>query len=334
MTRRISSSTIWELLALLADGKFHSGEILAHELGISRASVFNLLTKAAETGVDLNRVRGRGYRLGRPWQRLDAGRVSALLGEQAQQFDIEILDQAASSNSLLMQRCRDSNETNGMRSGTVLAVELQTAGRGRFGRVWQSGLGNSLTFSVLWKFESGLNSLSGLSLAVGVSLMRTLTRQGADDVYLKWPNDLVTNRGKLGGVLVEAQGDVLGPCNVVIGIGINCSVPARLRAMVDQPICGLDEVSVEVPDRNHLLAVLLGDLADVLREFQRGGFAVLRGEWQRYHMHENRRVSLRLPSGKVESGVARGTNETGELCLEGTQGIRWFNAGEIGTTLI
>jgi BirA family biotin operon repressor/biotin-[acetyl-CoA-carboxylase] ligase len=334
MTRRISPSTTWELLGLLADGKFHSGEILARELGISRASVFNLLTKAAETGVDLSRVRGRGYRLGRPWQRLEAGSVSDLLGDYAKQFDIEILEQAASSNSLLMQRCRNSGENNGVRSGTVLAVELQTAGRGRLGRVWQSGLGNSLTFSVLWKFERGLNSLSGLSLAIGVSLIRTLNKQGVDDVYLKWPNDLVTDRGKLGGVLVEAQGEVLGPCNVVIGIGINCSVPARIRAKVDQLICGLDEVVVDLPDRNLLLAVLLKDLADVLNEFEQGGFAVLREEWERYHMHQNMRVSLNLPSGEIESGVARGINETGELCLESVRGSRWFNAGEIGTALI
>ncbi len=330
MTKRIPNDTTWKLLALMADGKFHSGEILARQLGMSRASVFNLLTIAADHGVDLHRVRGRGYRLACPWQPLDAREVAACLGDYAGQFDIEIVEQAPSSNSSLMQRCKAGAEIDNLQSGKVLAVELQTGGRGRLGRTWYSGLGNSLTFSVLWKFPCGLNSLSGLSLAVGVSQVRALKRLRAQDVYLKWPNDLLTKRGKLGGILVEAQGDVLGPSTVVIGVGINCSVPAGLHARIDQAACGLDEVCAELPNRNLLLAELLIDLADALHDFERGGLALLRDEWERYHLHQNCDVNLNLPNGEIASGIARGINDMGELCLENRHGIRCFNSGEIG----
>lgn len=329
MTKRISADTLWKLLALMTDGKFHSGEILARQLEISRASVFNLMSRAAENGVDLHRVRGRGYRLARPWQQLDAREIAVCLGEHAGRFDIEILEQATSSNALLMQRCRADGDR--LQTGKVLVVELQTDGRGRLGRTWHSGLGNSLTFSVLWKFACGLNSLSGLSLAVGVSQVRALKRLGAQDVYLKWPNDILTERGKLGGVLIEAQGDVLGPCSVVIGVGVNCSVPPYLHARIDQPACGLDEVCSDVPSRNQLMAALLTDLVDTMHDFERGGLALLRDEWERYHIHQNGQVSLNLPSGEVASGMARGINDMGELCVEDKRGMRYFNSGEIVT---
>lgn len=329
MTSRISADTTWKLLSLIADGKFHSGESLARQLEISRASVFNLLSRVAENGIDLHRVRGRGYRLVRPWQKLDVSEMSVCLGDYAGRFDIEILAQAPSSNALLMQRCRVVSDRS--QTGKVLAVELQTDGRGRLGRTWHSGLGNSLTFSVLWKFACGLNSLSGLSLAVGVSQVRALKRLGAQDVYLKWPNDILTTRGKLGGVLVEAQGDVLGPCAVVIGVGVNCSVPPYLHARIDQPACGLDEVCSGVLNRNRLMAALLKDLADAMHDFKRGGLALLREEWERYHIYQNRQISLNLPSGEIASGTARGINDKGELCVEDKRGIRYFNSGEIVT---
>jgi BirA family biotin operon repressor/biotin-[acetyl-CoA-carboxylase] ligase len=215
-------------------------------------------------------------------------------------------------------------------SGSVLAVELQQAGRGRRGRTWRSGLGNALTFSVLWRFDRGLNALSGLSLAVGVAMIRALDNLGVQGAQLKWPNDILTGQGKLGGVLVEAQGDMLGPSAVVIGIGLNCTLPDSLALQIDQPASALDEVCAVRPERNRLLAALLCELARVLHQFAQDGFASLRDEWQRYHLHQDCPVRLQLPDGSVVAGVARGVNEIGELCLETAQGMQRFNSGEVG----
>ncbi len=104
MTKDIVQTRTWQLLNILADGEFHSGEVLAGRLGVSRASVFNALADVAEYGVALQRIRGRGYRLAHPWQRLEREEVLRWLGENAGQFDIGILPQAASSNTLLLQR--------------------------------------------------------------------------------------------------------------------------------------------------------------------------------------------------------------------------------------
>ncbi len=330
MTACIARTRTWQLLDLLADGEFHSGEVLAKRLGVSRASVFNALDGVAGMGVLLQRVRGRGYRLARPWQRLQRSEVARWLGEDAGQFDIEILPEAPSSNTLLLRRAATEVANGGAASGSVLAVELQTAGRGRMGRTWHSGLGTALTFSLLWRFDCGLNALSGLSLAAGIAQMRVLKNLDAQGVQLKWPNDVVTAQGKLAGVLVEAQGDMFGPSAVVIGIGLNYTLPVSLVRQIGQPVCALDEICTAVPTRNRLLALLLLELARVLRQFASGGFAPFREEWQQYHAYQNRSVSLKMPDGKTISGIARGVSDSGELSLETATGMRNFNSGEIG----
>lgn len=330
MTAETANGRTWQLLNLLADGEFHSGEVVARQLGVSRASVFNALAGVGDYGVVLHRIRGRGYRLARPWQRLERDQILRWLGKDAGKFCIEILPLAASSNSLLLQRAGLNVADGGTPSGSVLAVELQTAGRGRMGRSWHSGLGAALTFSLLWRFDCGLNALSGLGLAVGVAQLRALNKLGAQGVQLKWPNDILTSHGKLGGVLIEAQGDMLGPSAVVIGIGLNCTLPDELQLQIDQPASALDEVCAVMPERNQLLAVLLQELAIVLQQFAQGGFAPLRDEWERYHIHQDRPINLQMPDGATVGGIARGVSDNGELCLETAQGMRRFNSGEVG----
>ncbi|MFA6921640.1 MAG: biotin--[acetyl-CoA-carboxylase] ligase [Gallionella sp.] len=312
----------WQLLRQLSDGAFHSGDELGLQLGVSRATVFAALENVADFGVQLQRIRGRGYRLAQPWHGLDS---ASIVRNAAARFQIEILQQAASSNTELLKRA-----TQGAASGSVLAVELQTAGRGRIGRTWHSGLGNALTFSLLWRFECGLNALSGLSLVVGLAICRALNRFGAVGVGLKWPNDLLTARGKLGGVLIEAQGDMYGPSAVVIGIGINCTLPLKVAQAITQRATALDQVCAMPPDRNQLLGAILQELAQVLDEFSHSGFATQRAEWERYHAYQNLPVQLQMPDGTTISGIARGVSDNGELLLETPQGIRQYNSGEVG----
>lgn len=325
------NSRTWQLLHLLADGRFHSGEEMGARLGVSRATVFNEFASLAELGVTLQRIRGRGYRLSRRWQMLDVALIEALLGEAAGRLQVEVMQQAASSNTELLRRA-----ALGAPSGTVLAVELQTAGRGRIGRVWHSGLGNALTFSLLWRFDCGLNALSGLSLAVGLAIRRALQHFGAAGVGLKWPNDILAERdnsmvrGKLGGVLIEAQGDMYGPSAVVIGIGLNCSLPVALERVITQPAAALDQLCDAPPTRNQLLSAVLQELAGVLDEFARTGFATLRAEWEHYHAQQDLPIQLQIPEGAVVKGIARGVSDNGELRLETAQGMRQFNSGEVG----
>ena len=317
------------LLRLLVDGEFHSGEVLARRLGVSRTSVSNALRGMEDFGLSLYSVRGRGYCLSNPPQWLDAVRIKRHLGKQAQHFKIEILDSTPSSNTLLLQRAAQDAP-----SGTVLAVEWQSSGRGRLGRAWHSGLGNALTFSLLWRFELGLSALSGLSLAAGVALIRALRAFGIDSARLKWPNDVLGSEGKLAGILLEAQGDMLGPSAVVIGIGLNMSMPQNLLPQIEQSATSLQDMvaaapNSNVPERNALLSRVLLELQGVLHEFAQHGFAALRTEWERYHVWQNQIVRLTLSDGSSAVGIARGVTNNGELVLETAHGRKIFNNGEI-----
>lgn len=335
-SHNIPSSLTFTLLRLLVDGKFHSGQILAQRLGISRASVNNALSEVGKLGLVLYSVRGKGYCLPNPPQWLRADIVRHSLRQQAGEkiassMQIEIFDNLPSTNTLLLQRA-----TQGAPSGSVIAAEWQDSGRGRFGRKWYSGLGNALTFSLLWRFECGLSGLSGLSLTIGVALIRALHKCGAYGAQLKWPNDILSksNDGlsktaKLGGVLLEAQGDMLGPSAVVIGIGLNISAPKIFLKQIEQPVIGLVDLIEHVPERNFLLTVLLAELAGVLQQFATQGFVAFHKEWEKYHALQGQKITLSAPDGSQLMGIARGVTDNGGLILETVQGMQIVNAGEI-----
>jgi BirA family transcriptional regulator, biotin operon repressor / biotin---[acetyl-CoA-carboxylase] ligase len=314
----------FQALRLLADGEFRSGEAMARTLRVSRASVWNALSGLDEVGIDLHRVRGRGYRLAQPFNLLDAQSVLAALAGAARFFKIEVRDRAESTNTLLLEHA-----AQGAATGSVIAAEWQTHGRGRRGSVWHAAPGATLTFSVLWRFQQGAGFLAGLSLAVGVAVARALAALGVHDAGLKWPNDVLWRGRKLAGILIEMQGDMLGPSAAVIGIGLNCRLPAVLRGRIDQPAVDLETACSAASDRNHAFALLLIELARVLDAFAQDGFAPLRDEWQRRHVYQRQPVELALPDGAVVSGTAEGVAEDGALLLATQSGQRRFHSGDV-----
>ena len=182
-------------------------------------------------GLEIYRVRGRGYRLPQPLSLLDRAAVERYLGRHAARFTLEIVDSAGSTNTLLMERAQA-----GAPSATVIAAEWQTGGRGRRGRAWHAGIGEALTFSLLWRFTQGASFLAGLSLAVGVALARAIEKLGVADAGLKWPNDVLWRGQKLAGILIELQGDALGPSLAVMGIGVNVRLSDAVRSRIDQEV--------------------------------------------------------------------------------------------------
>lgn len=311
------------ILKLLADGKFHSGEAIARHFNVSRTSVWNALQHAEELGVEVFSVQGRGYKLPQPVTLLNEKSISDILGEKAKLVQIEVHDHLASTNSYLMQNIHTA------RHGTCVAANLQTSGRGRRGRTWHAGLGASLTFSLLWRFQCGASALSGLSLAVGVAIIRSLHEFGIISSQLKWPNDILINREKLAGILIELQGDMEGPSTAVIGMGINLNLPNQLKQQIDQPVTDLASVLNDAINPNHLLAILLKHLTDVLAAFEQGGFAALRDEWTLHHAYHEQDVRILMPDGREVDGVVQGITEDGSLLVITANGLQRFISGEI-----
>ena len=314
----------FQTLRILADGEFRSGEAMARVLGVSRGSVWNALHALDASGLEIFKVRGRGYRLAEPLAMLERGAIEAALGAHAGMFALEVIDRVASTNTLLMQRA-----AAGAPGGAVVAAEWQTQGRGRRGRPWHALPGATLTFSLLWRFDQGAAFLAGLSLAVGVAVQRVLAACGVRDAGLKWPNDVLWHGRKLAGILIEMHGDMLGPSAAVIGIGLNCRMPPSLRERMDQPVADVVAAGSAVSDRNRLLALLLIELDRVLTCFAREGLAPLREEWQRWHVYQGKPVKLTLPDGGAVNGMAQGVADNGALLLATRSGQLHVHSGEL-----
>ena len=316
------------ILKQLADGKFHSGEALAKRFNVTRATIWNALQHAENLGVEVFSVRGRGYKLPQAIDFLDENEVLKAVGEQRAWFKLQILDEVPSTNTYLMQQAG-----KGAAHVTCVAAHVQSKGRGRRGRAWVSALGSSLTFSLLWRFNCGAAALSGLSLAVGVALIRALASLGVNNAQLKWPNDVLVENKKLAGILIDLHGDMDGPSAAVIGVGVNLHLPESVLKNIDQPATDLATANIHAAaspiDQNKLLGVLLKNLAEVLSDFEQRGFLGVRDEWLRYHAYQNKAVRMTLHDGRNVEGTVSGVADDGILLVETALGLQRFSAGEI-----
>jgi BirA family biotin operon repressor/biotin-[acetyl-CoA-carboxylase] ligase len=313
------------LLRLLADGRIHGGPALARELGVSRAAVWKQIEHLRREQVPVEAVAGRGYRLPIPVELLDAPAIRSALDRQglAPDLAVEVALSCASTNRALLQQAGEVAQP------TALLAEAQHGGRGRWGRVWQSPFGGGLYLSLLWRLPAIPTGLGGLSLACGMAVAEALRGLGAQGLGLKWPNDLVCEAGKLGGILVELAGEPSGPCQVVIGLGLNVRLSSALRANVGQPAADLYAFLGEAAlRRNELAALCIAALVRACEQFAMGGFASFQARWPEFDVFARRRVILHLPAGSVEGEVC-GVDERGALCLLTDQGVMSYFSGDV-----
>lgn len=314
-------SLYFDVLKQLADGEFHSGTALGERLSVSRTAIWKALQCCESLGLELQSVRGRGYRLVRPLELLDETRIRQELINAGSSADAAIVIHAEldSTNRWLLAQ-QDVH-------ARVCLTERQTEGRGRRGRHWVSPFAANVYLSMGWRFYAGPAALGGLSLAVGVAVIRALSSLGVDGLGLKWPNDVLANGAKLGGILLELRGETDGPSEVIIGIGINVAMPAAPATAIDQAWTDLTSLKGPV-SRNQLVAVLLVELQRCLHAFAREGFAAVHAEWQALDVFRGREVVLDAHREQVR-GVVRGVDNNGALLLECADGLRRFNAGEV-----
>ncbi|MFT3897139.1 MAG: biotin--[acetyl-CoA-carboxylase] ligase [Thermomonas sp.] len=313
-----------DLLAVLAAGPT-SGEALATRLGISRSAVHKHIEALREAGIGIDAQAGRGYALQQPCELLDADAIRASLSPAARallaSLDVEwIVD---SSNSVLLRRA-------GIVDGAeALLVEGQSGGRGRRGREWRSPLASNLYLSLARRYAGGLARLGGLSLAAGVAVAEALQSLGVA-VQLKWPNDLVVDGRKLGGLLVEGGGEHAGPARAVVGLGLNVRMPRDVARGIDQPWTDLATIAPSAAaSRNVLAATVLSALLPALEQFDREGLAPFRRRYAAFDALRDREIAV-LGAGDPLQGVALGLAEDGGLRILTSSGdARTVHAGEV-----
>ncbi|HEY7776219.1 MAG TPA: bifunctional biotin--[acetyl-CoA-carboxylase] ligase/biotin operon repressor BirA [Kineobactrum sp.] len=314
------------LVPMLADGEFHSGQALADALGVSRTAVWKQLKRLEELGLQVESAKGLGYRVPGGVELLDEIAVRAGLNTPALGLlqELQLLETIDSTNAEALRRI-----AGGAGAGLVCCAELQTAGRGRRGRTWVSPYARNMYLSLVWEYHEGAAALEGLSLAVGVAVVRALARLGLPALQLKWPNDLLFNGAKVGGVLLEMAGDATGRCQVVLGVGINVAMPAAAATTIDQAWTDLTSIAGSaLVSRNTLLASLLNELLPLAAGFSATGFAPWQAPWMALDAHADTAVILQSGDQR-QAGIARGVNGRGALQLETSVGVTSIYGGEI-----
>lgn len=316
------------VFAELADGRFHSGEDLAQKLAVSRSAVWKAANSLRDLGATLHAVRNRGYRLATAGEPLDAVRIRQLLSKSVRERirSLDIVWSVDSTNTVLMER---PNPPVGC--GEVMLAEYQTSGRGRRGRAWLAPPGGAICLSLSWTFREVPRDLGALGLVIGVCALRALTALDVENVRLKWPNDLLIQDHKLGGVLIELRAESGGPACVIIGIGLNVSLGAGLLAKIAETgVAPTDLVSsgLEEPSRNTVAAGLIGTIVPGLVEFEREGIKSFIDEWRDADALRGRPVSVQAAHTQAR-GIARGIDLNGALLVETPQGLQRFISGDV-----
>jgi BirA family biotin operon repressor/biotin-[acetyl-CoA-carboxylase] ligase len=318
------------LLELLSSGAFWSGEQLAKRLKISRAGVWKLVRSLRAIGIDVESVPRQGYRLPHAVDLLDKRAISSALSERGRDA-LERLDVLLTVDSTNRHVAEHAELSAGRTH--VCVAEVQSAGRGRRGRSWVAPFGSGICMSLGWRFEEAPPTFSALSLAVGVAVVKALRSLGIDGVGLKWPNDLVWQQRKLGGILIEMRGESAGPAQVVIGIGINMRMPAsvRLRLAEQQAalVADVHEIARDkTPTRNALIAALIDELVRTLEVFAKRGFEPFAEEWRKLDSLADANVKV-LSGTETHFGMARGVDDDGSLLVEVDGELRRFVSAEV-----
>ena len=317
-----------KMLAILGDSRFYSDESLAQRLGVSLKEIATQYQRLESLGLSLEFEKGRGYRLPGNVELLSTEIIRHHLESaddpRVSLCDLQIFRTIDSTNRYAREQAGGADLT-----GSVILSESQSAGRGRLGKVWESPFAANIYMSVIWRFETGAKALQGLSLAVGVAVRRSLVDLGVVGIQLKWPNDIYCDGKKLGGILLEMIGDPSGECTVIIGLGLNVSMPHIAAQEINQPWTDLQTVAPFAVSRNVLVASLIKSLFKVLGDFPECGFAGYRDEWQSADLLKGSQGTVSNPSGSI-SGTILGVDSVGALRMQLASGEEQrFIGGEL-----
>jgi BirA family biotin operon repressor/biotin-[acetyl-CoA-carboxylase] ligase len=245
--------------------------------------------------------------------RLDAAAI-ALPG-----VEVRVVERCISTNDLAFQR----NPEVPAEVPVLVAAEEQTAGRGRRGRRWHSAPGAGVTFSLGRRVRRPVRELAALSLVAGVAAAHALHALGVRAARLKWPNDLVVDGAKLGGILVETRNGG----HAAIGVGINCRRDETLENRVRRQVAFLSEYCTV--SRNVVIQRIGAALLGALDTFEKHGLEPLRAEWEAMDAHAGQKLRVRLADGRMLSGIASGLAPDGSLQLHTKRGMRAVASGRV-----
>jgi BirA family biotin operon repressor/biotin-[acetyl-CoA-carboxylase] ligase len=313
-----------ELLA--REPGFVSGTALAAKLGMSRVSVWQHLEKLRGQGFGFEAVKSRGYRLTARPTELNALLIEAHLKSRQREFPLTVLDSVDSTNDEAARQLAD-----GRPAPFVILARQQTRGRGRLGRVWHSEPNGNLYASFAFRPRLAPQRMPTFTLWMGVNLCELITNFCGARPGLKWPNDLLFDGRKAGGMLTEARIDADQMRDLVFGLGLNVNSPASAwSGDLARRATSLSAQTGAPLDLNRFAAALIGRVFLAYNRFIDGDHtAHFADAWNHHDVLRARPVAV-LQGTKRIAGTAAGIDDAGSLLVRDSHGrTHRFTAGEV-----
>lgn len=311
------------ILQCLSDGKYHSGNELGEILETSRTTIRKYINELISYGIDIYTVRGKGYSLPYSVELLSEDYINQGTGGAS----TKLFDMIDSTNSYML------TYLDTFHKGSCILAETQSKGVGRGGTSWISPFGSQILLSMYWEFN---RSITGLSLAVGLSTVKVLEQMGIKGLGLKWPNDIYVNHKKLAGILIESKSTPNNGFKVVVGTGINVVTSNSLSNHKDISAITLDQVFDGKISRNELAVNLINEYRKLFSFFEKYGFSLLRSEWNSHDLFYGSEIKLidKLTGKTIANGTERGVNDIGSIIIENQKGMQeTFLIGDLSLRL-
>ena len=316
-----------DVLSLLDHKSYCSGQELANQLNVTRATIHNCISRIEALGIKIERIHGLGYRLEQPLDLLSKDQIVDKLSEdiQSKAETIECLQEVNSTNHY-------AGELDLPKAGnfSVVLAEMQTAGKGRRGREWVSPYAANIYLSLVWSLQKPLHIAGMLSPYLAMRLAQMLKQAGVSTVGVKWPNDIYCDDKKLAGILIECKGEINGLCKIIVGVGVNVSMTRYENISIEQSWTDIDTQAPNLNQtRNALASMLITTIVQGIETFEQNKINNFAQEWSQWDVMKDKNIIVQSESS-VQSGIARGISEDGNLLLETPAGeIEKIIMGEV-----
>lgn len=316
------------LLCVIGDGKKYSVAYILNKLDISKETLNNLIKNLQTFGLSISYVEHNFFQLDKPIELLTEEKIRLELPKSHNIYihDIDILFNTSSTNTYLLKQTSHTH-------GKVIFAEYQSRGKGCFGREWLSPIAGGIYLTIGWDLKNITGNYGILSLYASVAVARALKKLGLNTVQLKWPNDILINNRKLGGILLESHKKKCGTISLVIGVGINYDLPIRITDNIEQKVTDISKNTKSSLSRNKIAAYLLYNIYDVFGSIKKTTKnSILLDEWRKYNFHKNKKVILSLPNKKI-SGSIIDISDDGALIISTGDKVKHYSFGEISINI-
>jgi BirA family biotin operon repressor/biotin-[acetyl-CoA-carboxylase] ligase len=318
-------------IPLLASGDYYTANKLCKCLQITSQELADYLQQAQALGLQINFSENKGYRLRQPLDLINSSHIIGALTPIATSMlqSYQCLNVVTSTNELALQdACPDSGKFS------FITAEMQTAGRGRRGRTWQSPYASNIYLSLIWPFLSDVSRVSMLSPYLAIEIVEMLSSLGIAKLGLKWPNDIFCNEKKIAGLLIESLYKSQQEMKLVIGLGINVDMRNDQAVTIDQE---WTDIKSQHPgwrlSRSEFVARIINTLVSALIRFENKQHADLQNRWKRWDIALDQIVNVYTETKQIK-GIAKGINEEGNLLLDVNGQLQKFIVGDVSLRAI